>query len=140
MQKSIHVIDKSDSDDSDDDSDNRKEKWYVINNTDDTHFCLPIGIIEHNTDISTYKKCFKQKHQESLKNIITNQNIKIEYDDDDGYVEYDNTIIKKIIKNLKNGITKFNIIASNKNTYIIDMENMIQTNSQSKHQRSIRVT
>jgi hypothetical protein len=114
------------------------ETWYVINNTNDETSCLPIAILRHESDITTYKMCQTEKNMADLQKIIEGSN-DIYYEDKNIYVPYDKNSKKIIFENIKKGNYVFDLVAENGNTYNIDLINMTQNNKKTNFIRKIIV-
>lgn len=48
---------------------NSDETWYVVNNSDDKSYCLPVAIMQNVADISSYKMCISDEKKIMLQKI-----------------------------------------------------------------------
>jgi hypothetical protein len=112
------------------------EKWYVVNNTTNKSFILPIGIMIMNTPVVNYNDCPKNILNEfEMSNEIT-----VEYYVNGGKVEYDEELEKIILENIKKKIYVFEIKRSDrKYKYNIDLLAMTQTNTSTNTVRGLLI-
>jgi len=126
-------------------------KFFVVNNTNDELYCLPVAIIQHKTNIDNCIKCPKIKLYEMRKadfirvryyyndnNYSDDSDNDEDYNDDKYYVDYDDTNHKIIIDNIKNNIFVFDIKVK-KHTFTIDITKGIQKNKKSDNIRQLKI-
>jgi hypothetical protein len=105
------------------------EIWYIMNNTEDYHFYLPIYILKHFVDITHCQHCFTRKNNDIIKEIKNGNIIKnIHYIDDNFQtIKYNDEEINFVCNNIRNNILVFNMKINNYD-YNIDINKMTQKN------------
>jgi hypothetical protein len=114
------------------------EVWFIVENTADLAFCLPVGVMQHHQPIDSCSSCPRRKAEISLRELLTGKGGAIGFDDQ-GFRPYAKADLDAILQNARSGIFVFNITATNGATYSIDLNKMVQTNLSTSGQRRILV-
>jgi hypothetical protein len=123
--------------------DKSSEKWYVVNNTKNDTYVLPIGIYETNIEITDFSDCPKKK----FKKIQNSNKINVYYIKNGDIYDYDDYAeegSKLILENIKKNNYKFIFTYEDDNykvfEYLIDLSAMTQTNMKSNTTRGLLIT
>ncbi len=112
------------------------ENWFIVENTVDLAFSLPIGVMQYHNPIDVCASCPRRKHDTSLQDLARRAIKSIGFEDA-GVKPYAPSDLETIMRNIKAGTAVFDMTAANGSTYKIDLAKMIQTNLSTGGQRRI---
>jgi hypothetical protein len=117
------------------------EDWYIVENTSNAFFALPVGILQNNKEIPEFSTCQKIIKEKLLAEIISKakeESFCVFFSGDNGKKQYDTQTIKTISSNIQSGNLIFDITI-NSNLYTINLKKMKQVNKRTNFERDIYV-
>jgi WWE domain len=116
------------------------EDWYVVDNTSNMSFALPIGIVETGPSIDNIGNtfCIEQKTKDIIKKVSQGAKMIISFNGDNGFQPYDSSVHDTIVKAFMAQKQSCEI-RTNNYTYTIDFAYMTQINQKTKGSRNIKI-